>query len=89
MVLLLSDSRGIYIPKDFTNGFENWQGLSDDDREILANPENELYWDVWQEVLDNAFFVAKDEPNLLEGKWTLYQDGDLWAVHESHEWDNN
>jgi hypothetical protein len=77
VTLLLSDSRGVYIPRDFVNGFDltKWSGINDSDVETCQNPENEWYWDAWISILDNAKFVADD------GRvFTLHQDGDLWAL---------
>ena len=80
VILLLSDARGIYIPRDFASDFnfgeDGWQGVSQEDREDLSDPENEWYWEMWDKVLSNAHYI--DE---LSGKvYHLYQDGDLWAV---------
>ena len=75
--ILLSDARGIYIPRDFVQGFDlsKWSGISESDIEILQNPENEWYWDAWESVLNNAKFIADD------GRvFTLWQDGDLFAI---------
>lgn len=78
--LLLSDARGVYIPRDFMQSFDlsKW-GLSEDASLIEKSlrypyPICENYWDVWQSVLDNAFF-EKDGYT-----WCLYQDGDLFAI---------
>lgn len=41
------------------------------------NPEphdSEWYWEVWQDVLDNAVVDVDGKP------YTLYQDGDLWLI---------
>lgn len=75
LVLLLSDARGVYIPRDFAQGFdfEKW-GVSEEDATILAQgPDHEWYWETWENVLNTADFE-------LEG-WTyrLHQDGNLWA----------
>ena len=73
--ILLNDHRGVYIPRDFVNNFENWHGISSDDISCLKEgPENENYWDIWQTVLDNAYYI--DEKG---NKWELYQDGDLFT----------
>ena len=75
--LLLNDARGIYIPRDFVEGFDvtKW-GLDPDSWEVqtCADPDNLLYWDAWIQILDNAEF--QHDGNV----WRLHQDGDLWAV---------
>jgi hypothetical protein len=84
--LILSDARGIYIPRDFvTDNHNEWNlkhcqawGLTDANREQwedCKNPDSEFYWDAWQWVLDNAKFT-----DLNGDIFTLYQDGDLWGL---------
>jgi len=75
--ILLSDARGIYIPRDFVQGFDltRWEGISESDIEILQNPDDEFYWEAWDSVLQNAKFTADD------GRvFSLWQDGDLFAI---------
>lgn len=74
--LLLSDIRGVYIPRDFVQNFDldKWH-IKEDYQEVLSSLDNERYWDAWTQLLDNAYFV--DESGK---KWQLWQDGDLWAV---------
>lgn len=88
MQLLLPDSRGIYIPRDFINNFTEWKGITQRDKEnLMLGPDSFDYWETWEYVLQNAFYISpKENKNVLMGKWTLYQDGDLYAVHESHKW---
>jgi hypothetical protein len=73
--LLISDSQGIYIPKNFALYEEDMDGVSQEDMDILkSGPDHEWYWEAWDEVLANA-------TKTINGKvWRLYQDGDLWAV---------
>ncbi len=40
-------------------------------------PDAELYWEMWDEVLNNFWF--KDKTGT---KYLLYQNQDLWAVPE-------
>lgn len=79
VTLLLSDARGIYIPRDFVTGFDlpAW-GLTEDTRswwECAEYPDNENYWDAWDWVLNNAKYT--DEAGNV---YYLSQDGDLWAL---------
>jgi hypothetical protein len=77
--LLLCDSHGIYIPKLWS-----W-GVSEDDCEDFSiswedvklcqsGPDEELYWEAWQSILDSAEYEEGGE------MWRLLQNGDLWAV---------
>lgn len=77
--LLLSDSHGIYIPKLWCDE------LSEEEAERFgvswgsvlvcqSGPDEEHYWEAWQEILDSAEW----EEDGVE--WRLYQNGDLWRV---------
>lgn len=76
--LLLSDSMGVYIPKVFceeNNTQDFGITLTDEDREILQDPYNEGYWDLWDTIERTA--VRVDEEG---NEWRLWLDGDLWLV---------
>ena len=85
VILILSDSRGRYIPRDFlTDNYGEiavdhcaaW-GLNDSNYEQwydALEPENECYWESWEWILNNAQF------NDGENVYRLYQDGDLWGI---------
>lgn len=75
IVLIVNDSEGIYIPKNFVKRFEGWEGIESEWIEDCLNVDNEYYWDSWNNILDNAYFIAKDGH-----VWRLHQDGDLFAV---------
>lgn len=86
VTLILSDARGIYIPRDFLCDDNNaideehcarW-GLTKENREqweAAANPDEEWYWEAWDWVLNNARYT--DEAGNV---YTLHQDGDLWGL---------
>ena len=85
--LLLSDARGIYIPRDAMD-LELFLPSIDlgDIKTLKDGPDNDDYWDVWDYVTDMAYAIDKDGV-----KWTLYQDGDLWAIREDmseDDWEN-
>lgn len=74
--LLLSDARGIYIPRDFVEGFDMQQWhIEPKFIEFLSCPDNDFYWDYWEDVLNNAFLIDDNGH-----KWCLWQDGDLLAI---------
>lgn len=84
VTLILSDARGVYIPRDFVTDNYNeiagdhcaaW-GIKPEDAEILASgPDHEFYWETWDDVLQNAKYTDKDG-----NTYFLSQDGDLWAL---------
>lgn len=82
--LLVSDGHGIYIPQIFIRQYLECiikDTIRQDDIYILqSGPEHDWYWDAWDAVLDNAVLV--DEYGT---RWTLYQNGDLWAIKEGTE----
>jgi hypothetical protein len=80
VVLLLSDARGIMIPRDFVEQFsvEKFTGISEWAIQTCQNPDNEGYWDAWDDILNNARYTE-------DGKeYSLYQDGDLWLICYEH-----
>lgn len=86
LMLWLSDSRGIYIPRDFANSFadraKSVQGVDDKTWAILeAGPNHEWYWEAWEDVERDA--TVTDEHG---HKYRVYQDGDCWLVPEGMEW---
>ena len=45
--LLLSDARGVYIPRDFVDNFDldKWH-VDNKYIHLLSSPNNEFYWDI-------------------------------------------
>ena len=84
VTLILSDARGVYIPRDFVTDTHNkvdvdhckaWQ-INPDDATILASgPDHECYWETWDTVLSNARYTDEEG-----NEYFLSQDGDLWAI---------
>lgn len=77
--LLLSDSHGIYIPKLWSDELseEEAERFSVSWESVLicqSGPDEEHYWEAWQEILDSAEW----EEDGVE--WRLHQSGDLWKV---------
>lgn len=75
--LLLNDNRGVYIPQHFVEEFDldKFEGIDPEDVETLKKgPEEEWYWEAWENVLNNATYTESGKT------WTLHQDGDLWLV---------
>jgi hypothetical protein len=80
--LLLSDTRGRYIPQDFAEIFSDnfdFEGTSngytyeDAISTLMAGPHEEWYWEAWEAVLSGAKHI--EYPELM-----LYQDGDLFLI---------
>jgi hypothetical protein len=81
--LLLSDTQGIYIPRDFYNdfNFRAWH-LNKKNFRALKNPDHEWYWEAWDELLNKAWYKAPDGH-----KWHLSQDGDLFMYRDDHKFE--
>jgi len=83
-VLLVNDSAGVYVPQDFVNSVGNtaeevaqkWNVNVEDVKIIQQGPDEESYWDAWDNILRDAWTIHEDT------KYTLHQDGDLWAIPE-------
>ena len=74
--LLLNDSYGQYIPQKFYQNFDLKQwNINQNKYTDLNDPDSEIYWDSWNDLLSNAYCELNGQ------KWYLYQDGDLWAIH--------
>ena len=78
--LLLDGDRGIYLPRDFCDlclGSSAWSGYNKDDvKTVLNGPDNEWYWEAWQNILDSAVYTDPETGD----KWFVYQDDSLFAV---------
>lgn len=72
--LLLSDARGLYIPRDFYQQFNLQDWHIESDNIELNEPNSEYYWEYWQYILNNAYCYHDGK------KWHLLQDGDLFAI---------
>lgn len=85
MELLIPDSYGIYIPKHFWSNFDfkKWN-LNKADYSELSSPDNDYYWDYWDDLLYNAHHI--DDNNTY---WYLHQNGDLFAITEHEVMDDD
>tara|TARA_Y100000034_G_C6910629_1_gene425136 strand:+ start:26501 stop:26794 length:294 start_codon:yes stop_codon:yes gene_type:complete len=79
-IQILCDSHhGQYIPKIMINRLvdKGWQGVEQIDIDELRDECNEWYWESWNNVENDAFFI--DENGY---KWQLWLNGDLFAYCE-------
>ena len=98
-ILFLSDSRGIYIPRDFARSIKCTclSGVSEADLDYLALGPGGCLDDVQEpqegesvrgeyywETWDNVLNNAVVTDN--GQKYVLYQDGDLWLIPQDWEW---
>lgn len=83
-MLLIDESHGIYIPAIFIKNFNpetgNWNYDYESYKKDLSSPENEFYWETWQDLLDNAKFTDQDNVT-----YYLYEAGDIWLVPEGYD----
>ncbi len=73
--LYADSNRGIYIPQFWAQSADlnQWCDYTEDQiATLLSGPDNESYWDTWQEILDNVRTI---------GGGQLHQDGDLWVIY--------
>ena len=76
--MIVSNTRWIYVPQAFAEDYIGWFGISAEERAILlAGPEGNDYWEVWDDVLAHATFV---DPN--RHVWELLHVEDLWVKRQ-------
>ena len=68
---------GIYVPQRFARNYDPaaWGIKPEDAAILLAGPDEDYYWETWDDVLNYA--RHRDEKGQ---EWSLEQDGDLFAV---------
>ena len=85
--LLVDGHHGIYVPQCFVRNFDlsKWNGIDDDDIRECDNPDNEFYWESWDNILQNAEYVDDNGH-----RWGLWQNNDLWVYRTDIEidWDS-
>jgi len=78
--LLIDANRGIYVPQTFYERYDFKEfGLNKEDYTELSDPENEGYWDAWNDVVDTA--ETKDGKTLFE------IEGNLFLADKYHDFD--
>jgi hypothetical protein len=73
-VLLIDECNGVYIPQIFAKRYPDHVHNDEDMAALIAGPEHELYWEVWDAILRDVTVTVGSTCYNLE------QDGDLWAV---------
>lgn len=75
--ILCDSHHGQYIPKIMIKRLidNGWQGITDENVDDCRYPDQEWYWEAWNDVVNNANF-ADENGNV----WGLYHNGDLFAV---------
>ncbi len=84
-VLFITDASGVYCPQRFAKEIKRncVKNVRPEDWAILeSGPDNELYWDAWTSVLDNA--EVTDPSNGIT--YHVHQDGDVWLVPIGADW---
>jgi len=80
--LLVDSHHGVYVPQIFAQMVQADQIEADDKSILLEGPENEDYWETWEDVLNYCELTDQDG-----NKFTLHHDFDLWAVPVGFDWD--
>lgn len=78
--LILSDVRGIYIPRDFCEGIteDECASLNIDWMDVQCcqrGPDEEWYWEAWSAIEQNLLYTDDNGR-----QWRIIQNGDLWEV---------
>ncbi len=82
--ILLDEARGVYIPQAFATqlDMEAWHVKPEQVETLSEGPDGEWYWETWDDVLRDAYYDAPEskDKSIKSGRWTLEQDGSLFAV---------
>jgi len=82
---ILDGNRGIYLPQDFTRKYDLddcGPDIDPEDWAIVENgPDEEFYWEAWDNILENARILADGH------FWGLWQDQDLFAIRADADLD--
>jgi len=70
--ILLSDAHGVYIPQAFARQFEQKNVKDEDWKIILSGPDEEHYWEAWEEVIQTW----------EDGEKRIHQSGDLYLFDQ-------
>lgn len=82
--LLYSGHYGIYMPQFAANELPFTEPLTDEQKSDLSSPDNEFYWETWEDVLGKSL----TEPS-TGFKYFLHMDDDLWAIREGYSMTEN
>ena len=83
--LLVDEIYSEQLPRQFAveNLYQYWHCTQSDWQVLLAGVANNAdYWGVWESVLAEAVHPDDDQIHT----WSLYLDGDLWALRDDHKW---
>ena len=79
-ILFVDSNCGVYMPQRFAMIIARncISGVSDEDFKILlGGPDSEYYWEIWEDVLNNAIITEDTESRT---QYFLHMDEDLWLV---------
>jgi hypothetical protein len=86
MLLLVDGNRGIYVPYVFWGIYKDniigGEGLPEWIGQAMADTEHEEYFWAMEWLEDNAMI------DICGQAYSLYQDGDLWAIPEGYSWED-
>lgn len=85
-VCIIDGSCGIYVPQIWAERYgtaatESANVTAEDVSILLAGPDQEFYWEAWEQVLNNYCHVVDNV------KHFLWQDGDLFEYPETYEFE--
>ena len=81
--LLIDSNRGVFVAQSFAANYLGHNIKADDLAILLEGPENDDYFETWEDVLNYCELTDQDG-----NKFTLHHDCDLWAVPVGFDWDS-
>jgi hypothetical protein len=86
--LLVSDANGIYIAQMFCKVYASYitnaSEVGEDLQTCLNGPDDEFYWEAWENLINNVQFSNDKGEKYTIGN--LGESGDLWAIPEGYEY---
>jgi hypothetical protein len=73
LILLVDSHHGVFIPQIFAEQFADL--LTQEQAKDLSSPENEFYFEAWEDVLNNVQVQDKEGK-----KYNIFQNEDVWAI---------
>lgn len=89
--LLVDSHHGIYIAQSFCQRYAayitNMDKVKEDFDICLLGPDNEDYFEAWADLMDNVEFTNDKGEKYTVGN--LGEEGDLWAIPEGYEFEDD
>ena len=73
LILAVDSHFGVYIPQVFIERYGEFLELSEEEKTTLSDPQNEYYFETWEDVSCRTFILDGVEHSIVENE-------DLWIL---------